>query len=106
MTINMELIVTILSFIGFSGIVSGLVLRRIDKIDKKMDKQSEAKKQENVIIISGLKAIGHLSEANAIALKNGHTNGETETAIGYYKKFTDELGDYLVRQNAEKNYGR
>lgn len=106
MTINMELIITLLGFIGFSGIVSGLVLRRIDKMDKKMDKQSEAKKQENVIIISGLKAIGHLSEANAIALKNGHTNGETETAIGYYKKFTDELGDYLVQQNAEKNYGR
>jgi hypothetical protein len=101
-----ELFFTIaISVLGVGGIISGAVLRRLDKMEKRQDKREEARKQESVLVIKGLKACGHLSEATAIAMKRGHANGETETALEYYKDFTDNLNDFLLQQNAERNHG-
>jgi len=100
-----EILTIIISVFGVGGIISGLVVRKIDKIDKKQDRRDESRVKENVLIVSGLQAIGHLSEATAIAQKNGHTNGEMETAFTYYRGFTDDLNAFLLQQNAEKNHG-
>lgn len=101
-----QFFVAAFGFIGGAGVVGGLILRRFDKLDKKLDKQEEARIDESIVIISGLKAIGHLSEATAMAQKRGHTNGETETALAYYKESKDELNDYLLRRSAERTHGR
>jgi hypothetical protein len=101
----MEYLTIIISVLGVGGIVSGVMLRRLDRMEKKQDSREEARKQESVLVIKGLKAVGHLSEATAIAQKNGHTNGETDTALKYYKSFNDDLSNFLLRQNAERNHG-
>ncbi len=102
---DMQIFTIIISVLGVGGIISGVVLRRLDRMEKRQNSREEARKQESVLIIKGLKACGHLSEATAIAMKRGHANGETETALEYYKDFTDDLSDYLLRQNAERNHG-
>ena len=94
------------SFIGGAGVMGGLILRRFDKLDKKLDKQEDARIDESIVILSGLKAIGHLAEATAMAQKRGHTNGETETALTYYKNSKDKLNDYLLYRSAERTHGR
>lgn len=94
------------SFLGGAGIVSGIVLRRIDGMNKKLDRQEEARIDESVLTISGLRAIGHLAEATAIAQRDGHTNGEMKTALEYYKDSKDELNDYLLRRAAERTHAR
>lgn len=101
----MEYVTIIISVLGVGGVISGIILRRLDKMEKKQDSREEARKQESVLTISGLKAVGHLSEATALAVKRGHTNGEMDTAFEYYREFTDDLNDYLLRQNAERNHG-
>lgn len=101
----MEYLTIIISVLGVGGIISGVVLRRLDRMEKKQDSREEARKEESVLVIKGLKAVGHLSEASALALKRGHTNGETDTALEYYKDFNDNLSNYLLRQNAERNHG-
>lgn len=101
----MEYLTIIISVLGVGGIISGVVLRRLDRMEKKQDSREEARKEESVLVIKGLKAVGHLSEATALAQKRGHTNGETETALEYYKDFNDDLSNYLLRQNAERNHG-
>ena len=101
-----QIFIGIFGFIGGAGVIGGLILRRFDKLDKKLDRQEEARIDESIVIISGLKAIGHLSEATAMAQKRGHTNGETETALEYYKESRDELNDYLLRRSAERTHGR
>jgi hypothetical protein len=101
-----EFALAVFSFVGGAGVVGGLILRRFDKIDRKLDKQEEARVDESIVIISGLRAIGHLSEATAMAQKRGHTNGETETALAYYQKSKDELNNYLLRRSAERTHGR
>jgi hypothetical protein len=100
-----EIVTIIISALGVGGIISGLVLRRIDKMDQKQDNREESRKNESILIIRGIQAIGHLSEATAIAQKNGHTNGEMETAFTYYRGFTDDLNAFLLQQNAERNHG-
>lgn len=101
----MELLAMAISVLGVGGIISGILLRRLDKMEKKQDGKDAARKEESVLIISGLKAVGHLSEATALAQKRGHTNGEMDTALEYYKDFNDDLSNYLLRQNAERNHG-
>lgn len=92
--------------LGGAGVVSGIVLRRIDSMNKKLDKQEEARIDESVVIISGIKAIGHLAEATAIAQRDGHTNGEMKTAIEYYTDSKDGLNDFLLRRAAERTHAR
>lgn len=101
----MEYLTIIISVLGVGGIISGIVLRRLDRMEKKEDGRDAARKEESVLVISGLKAVGHLSEATALAQKRGHTNGEMDTALDYYTKFNDDLSRYLLRQNAERNHG-
>jgi hypothetical protein len=99
-----DVIFTIFGAIGGAGIISGIVLRKIDKVNKKLDGQKEARIEESVVIISGIKAIGHLAEATAIAQRNGHTNGEMETALKYYAKSKDEMNNFLMRRAAERTH--
>ena len=101
----MEYVTIIISALGVGGMISGILLRRLDRMEKKQDSREEASKRESVLVIKGLKAVGNLSEATAIAQKRGHTNGETETALEYYRDFTDDLNDFLLQQNAERNHG-
>ena len=96
----------IISVLGVGGIISGVILRKIDRMEKKQDKRDDARAKESVLIVRGLQAVGHLAEATAIAQKNGHTNGEMETAFKYYREYTDDMNAFLLEQNAARNHGR
>jgi hypothetical protein len=102
---TLQLVTIIISALGMGGMVSGIVLHRLARMEKRQDSREEARMQESILVIQGLKACGHLSEANAIAFKRGAANGETETALAYYHDFTKNLNDYLLKQNAERNHG-
>jgi len=39
-------VAAVLSFIGGTGIISGLLLRRLDKLEKKLDSQEDARVEE------------------------------------------------------------
>lgn len=101
-----NILVAVFSFLGGAGIVSGVFLRRFDRMEKKLDKQEEARIEESIVIVTGIRAIGHLSEATAMAQKNGKTNGEMETAMHYYKDSRDKLNNYLLHRAAERTHGR
>lgn len=101
--------------IGGAAIVSGVILALVRVLigrlntwfsqnDAKDEAREKARRQESIIVMHSIQAIGHLSEAVAIAQKNGHTNGHTDTALDYYAKARDEMNDYLLRQNAAANH--
>ena len=99
-----EVLLTIFGFVGGAGIISGIVLRKIDKMNKKIDGQTEARVEESVVIISGIQAIGHLAEATAVAQRDGHTNGGMKTALEYYAESKDKMNGYLMRRAAERTH--
>lgn len=100
----MEYISIIISIVA--SIISGMVLfflkRFFDKKDKEEKKKEEAKAKENILILKSLDAVGKLTYANSIAIRDGKTNGELKGAIKDYNEVKDELYEYLLEQNAKK----
>lgn len=88
-----------------ASIISGMVLFFLKRYFEKKEKQDEekfkARAKENVLILKSIDAIGKLTYADAIAIRDGKTNGELKSAIKEYSEVKDELYDYLLEQNAK-----
>ena len=93
---------TIISIV--CSVISGMTLfflQRFFKKKEEQDKQKEdARRKENVLILKSIDAIGKLTYANAIAIRDGRTNGELKDALKDYHNVRDELYDYLLEQNS------
>ena len=89
-----------------SSIVSGMVLYFLQRFFKKKDKKDEerdaVKQRENILILKSIDAVGKLTYADSIAIRDGKTNGEMKEAIEAYKKADQELYDFLLEQSTNK----
>ena len=85
------------------SVVSGMVLFFLQRFFKKKEKQQEkldqAKAEENRLILKSIDAIGKLTYANAVAIRDGKTNGEMKAAIAAYKEANEQMYEYLVNQS-------
>lgn len=92
-----------------TAIVSGLVgmlfwklkqweIRRKDEEEKR----EAARRELELLQIKGTLAAMSLSEATAMALKNGHCNGETERALNYETQIKHEIRDFLTKQGVNR----
>lgn len=92
----------IISIVG--AVTSGMVLFFLQKFFKKKERVQEnkdkAKAEENMLILKSIDAIGKLTYANAIAIRDGKTNGEMRSAIKAYKAVDSEMYGYLLKQNS------
>ncbi|MBQ8332104.1 MAG: hypothetical protein IJX94_06375 [Clostridia bacterium] len=86
-------------------VVSSTVLfflkRFFGHIQKKEEQHELAKAQESILVLRSLNALGKLTVANAIALKDGKTNGELSAALREYEAVERELYQYLVSHYAQ-----
>ncbi len=89
-----------------ASIVSGLALyflkRYFDKRDRQEEERDKQIARENILILKSIDAVGKLTYADAIAIRDGKTNGEMKAAIEAYKKADEELYNFLLEQNANK----
>lgn len=89
-----------------SSIISGMVLFFLQHYFKKKTQKDEerdmAKAKENILIIKSIDAVGKLTYANAIAIRDGKTNGEMHEAMESYSEAKQEMYDYLLEQNSKK----
>ena len=69
--------------------------------DKESKERAEARKQESLITLRMMKAVGKLSYANSIAIKEGKVNGVMEEALMYYRDASSELSEFLQEQAVE-----
>lgn len=88
-----------------SSIISGMVLfflQRFFKSKAKRDEERDAAKQkENLLILKSIDAVGKLTYADAIAIRDGKTNGEMKVAIEAYKEADKELYEFLLEQSTK-----
>lgn len=92
----MELISIIISIAA--SIISGMVLFFLKRY---FDKKEKSRQKENVLILKSIDAIGRLTYADAIAIRDGKTNGEMKDAVQSYIAIKSELYDYLLDQNSK-----
>lgn len=89
-----------------SAIVSGMVLyflkRFFDKREQQQTERDKLRAKENILLLKCIDAVGKLTYADAIAIRDGKTNGEMAAAIKAYKKADEELYEFLLEQNANK----
>lgn len=90
-----------------SSIVSGMVLfflkRYFEKKEKEDEEKARARAKENILILKSIDAVGKLTYSNSVAIRDDKTNGEMKSAISAYSEVTNELYDYLLEQNANKD---
>ncbi len=79
--------------------------RRQEQREKEREKEqkcrAEARKQENLLTMRMMKAVGKLSYANSVAIKEGKVNGVMEDALIYYRDASDEMTEFLQEQAVE-----
>ena len=78
-----------------ASIISGMVLFFLQRFFKKKQKVDEerdrAKAKENMLILKSIDAVGKLTYADAVAIRDGKTNGEMKEAMKAYAEVKDEL---------------
>ena len=89
---------------GITGFCFWLLQRKMDKREKAREEKEKVREQQEFLLVKSIGAAIALGEASAIALKNGHTNGETEAALEYARKVKYEQKDFLTRQGIESIY--
>jgi Mn2+/Fe2+ NRAMP family transporter len=101
----MQTATIIISIVG--SVISGMALfffqAYFKKRDQKDEERDKAKARENVLILKSINAVGKLTEATAIALRDGKTNGEMHSALHSYETVDAEMYDYLLTRNANKD---
>ena len=94
---------TIISIVA--SIVSGMVLFLLQHYFKKRHKEEERRDAQrhkrDVLVIKSITALGDLTVANSIALRDGKTNGEMKKALNDYEEVNKEMLDFLI-DNSDK----
>lgn len=89
-----------------SSIVSGMVLFFLQHFFKKKQKADEARERRNhqrdVLVIKSINAIGDLTLANAIAIRDGKTNGELKHALKVYDEVNKEMTNFVIENSVNE----
>lgn len=80
---------------------------KLENIEKQREKENkehiQARKKENLLTMHMIKAIGKLSYANSIAIREGKINGVMEDAIKYYNQTNREMTEFM-QESAVSNW--
>ena len=55
-----------------------------------------------MLILKSIDAVGKLTYADAVAIRDGKTNGEMKEAMKAYAEVKEELYEYLLEENSKK----
>lgn len=84
-----------------SSIFSGFALILIGRWLKKSDKLETNRREENVLILKNMDAIGCLAYQTARCLKGEKPNGDLDAAMQYREAQKHAMEDHLMKVNAE-----
>lgn len=91
---------------GIPTAVTGFVLARLNKTILKKEQQRDIKDQNReqfqIKMLKCTCASILLGEATALAVKNGRSNGEMDTALDYARTVKQEQADFLQEQGIKK----
>lgn len=96
------MVAIIISILGsvISGTILFFIKRYFTKLEEKEHERTKTRDKENVLIIKSIDAIGKLTYANSIAIRDGKTNGELKEGIQAYNDVKEEMYEYLLEQNS------
>lgn len=88
-----------------ASIVSGMVLFFLQSYFKKKQKQDDEREnkrhKKDILVIKSINAVGDLTLANSIALRDGKTNGELKKALKEYENVNKEMTDFIIENSVK-----
>ena len=101
-------ITQLVALMGIPSAITGLcfwrIKRSLAKRDEELDRRDAARERNEVLLVRSVGAAIALGEATATAMKNGHTNGETEAALEYARQVKHAQKDFLTEQGIHAIY--
>lgn len=89
-----------------ASVISGMALFFMQRFFKKKSERDEQRakdeQEEYLLVLKSIDAIGKLTYANAIAVRDGKTNGEMHEAMEAYAECRDAIIEYWVKQNVKR----
>lgn len=96
-----EFIAYVFSLVGASGVISGIVLRRIDKLEKAIEVKEKDRVNESVIRGEVLEGTAHLAEANTQALRAVTEEDLCEEELSSLKESFTRLEHFMREKSAQ-----
>ena len=96
-----SLISSLLGMLGTSGIITSLVLRRIDKLERILEKREGDKVEENVIRGEVLDTTAKLSRANTEAVRTITSPDACAREYREHREALEKLEHFLRTKSAE-----
>jgi len=103
-------IASLIALMGIPSAITGfcfwLIQKNIIKRDAARDKQEEARKKNDLLVIEGVGAAIALGEATARSVQrlDPDCNGDMKGALEYAQKVKHEQKDFLRKQGIENLY--
>ena len=99
-----EILIYILSAVvsSIGGFIVYLLQKHFKRIEKYAEESEDRRTKKDILVLKSLKAIGELCIANAIAVRNGHTNGELDKAQKDFEGVDKELDAFLLESAVKK----
>ncbi len=91
LTTMLSIIVTVMS-----GIILFLMTRFLSQQQSKEEEKEAKKSEESRLILQFLNALGKLSIANCLALRDGKSSVNMSAALNEFEKADKALYDYIV----------
>ena len=88
------IICTIVSALG--GALLYLLKKHFKRMENYTENADERRTQKDLLVLKTLKSIGKLTEANSIAIREGHTNGELLAAQKEFELVEKELDAFIL----------
>jgi hypothetical protein len=70
--------------------------------EKKEQEISKQRQRKNVLMFKSIKAIGDLTVANSVAIRDGKTNGEMHKAMNDYETVNKEIYEFMLDNTTKK----
>ena len=97
----LSLIITLMASV-FSGIVVFLFKNFLRRQQEKEEMREKEKATETALILRSLIALGKLTVANTLALRDGKSRKEINEALKEYKDVETALYEHLISSHVEK----
>lgn len=97
----LSLIITLIASV-FSGIVVFLFKNFLRRQQEKEEMREKEKATETALILRSLIALGKLTVANTLALRDGKSRKEINEALKEYKDVETALYEHLISSHVEK----
>ena len=91
----------IFGFVGGTSVIAGLLLRRFDRLEKKLDRRERDRVTESVIRDEFIAACGSLSEANAKGLQAVTTQDACKDELERLREKRAKYDEFMRTKSAE-----